>query len=1117
MKNIFAIAKQPYSISIIITAIVSLLIGYGGNLLAINGKAPLASLNVRLIVIAVLVFICGLINILWNKKRKSTAKSEAENKTVAANNLSTAYQNILHFLKLHKLYRRFSYRKLPWYLVVGEPASGKSSLLANADCFSRLNIDKNNYIDRATFPIQSVWSNKAAAMFELAGRFLDLETEVDKAQLDQLLVWLRRTRGRFAVNGIVLTIKATHFLKENLPALQQRATKFNELVNYISRHLSINLPVYIAITHSDLLMGFKEFFSHLKQRTNETWCGVQLAGSNNPTAQFIVEYNRTINNLSDTLLSAMQRAYEPRHNASLAYFPLQMASVRAAIAKFVDFITQANHGGNSNLLQSICFVSAKQQGAPQNNLSLSNCIDSNQGFALPEDNGAHNAAYFIKGLFQKMILPTVGLAAFAVANRLQYRFRQGFTLSALFLLSLLCVGVWYQDYQQYTTKLTTASSMLKELQGLQRYPLERLNESRSLMQLFQTNRWQWLENLGLTTDGKVSPDMAQLYDKQLQTIFLPYIVNVLRDRVQNSANNPQALYNALKAYLMLFDPKHMDRSFIEKSLAAYWQTQYAPAIQSQLNAHLAALLSQRLPQLTPDTALINQARAILNQAAPAQRIYWQLQLLADNQQKPAIDVSVNPGGEFATVFTMANNNVIVPWLYTAQGLHGFYEKYQDSLVQADYQDNWVLGNRAMQSLTPQDVQQQMNTFYAQDYITYWQALLSQVKIKPLHSLPQAVKDLTLLSGPTSPMRQLLTLVANNTAYPQQQTVNPLAGQAPTSQQVMQTIQAAFQPLNSQSQLAADGKTIPVNAVLTSLTGLRDYLQAINSANNPDQAAFDAAKQLMAGNGDVFITLRQQAARLPEPMRSWVNDIVDQSIVLVLNGAKNYINNVWQNTVYADYQRTLQNTYPFSSNGQQEASLVEFARFFSPKGSFATFFQNYIQPFATLTNDQWQVRQFLGHGVAFDARALIVFQRTNMITQTFFANGSDQPSLQFSLKPVSLSNNALQAQLTVGSQVITYRHDPQRFMDFSWPAQAIQGIDLTFIGLDGSQATVSIPWLWGWSKLTNEMGSRRVTADNHALVTVSYQNFSVTYEVVTNTAINPFATNLFAGFAPAPIF
>ena len=52
--------------------------------------------------------------------------------------------------------------------------------------------------------------------------------------------------------------------------------------------------------------------------------------------------------------------------------------------------------------------------------------------------------------------------------------------------------------------------------------------------------------------------------------------------------------------------------------------------------------------------------------------------------------------------------------------------------------------------------------YADDYIQIWDAIVNDIEIVPMQSLPQAADLMTLLAGPTSPLRGFLTTVEANT-------------------------------------------------------------------------------------------------------------------------------------------------------------------------------------------------------------------------------------------------------------------------------------------------------------------------------------------------------------------
>src|SRR5690606_33508773 len=77
----------------------------------------------------------------------------------------------------------------------------------------------------------------------------------------------------------------------------------------------------------------------------------------------------------------------------------------------------------------------------------------------------------------------------------------------------------------------------------------------------------------------------------------------------------------------------------------------------------------------------------------------------------------------------------------------------------------------------------------------------------------------------------------------------------------------------------------------SLTELQIFLEGVSSSGAPDQAAFDLALGRMEnGRADIIGRLKVEARHLPEPVRQWVDSLVDRSWGHVLGLTRAFVAN-----------------------------------------------------------------------------------------------------------------------------------------------------------------------------------------------------------------------------------
>ena len=138
------IVTSRITLGLVLFAALALLIWYGGPKLAIDGTEPLASQTSRLIAIAVLavVFLCLEALRRWRiarlNRRILASLGSIDGASAPGDGVGRVregYAMLCETLRMHGGRRLRDRRHLydqPWYLVLGEPGSGRTAALANS-------------------------------------------------------------------------------------------------------------------------------------------------------------------------------------------------------------------------------------------------------------------------------------------------------------------------------------------------------------------------------------------------------------------------------------------------------------------------------------------------------------------------------------------------------------------------------------------------------------------------------------------------------------------------------------------------------------------------------------------------------------------------------------------------------------------------------------------------------------------------------------------------------------------------------------------------------------------------------------------------------------------------
>lgn len=230
-----------------------------------------------------------------------------------------------------------------------------------------------------------------------------------------------------------------------------------------------------------------------------------------------------------------------------------------------------------------------------------------------------------------------------------------------------------------------------------------------------------------------------------------------------------------------------------------------------------------------------------------------------------------------------------------------------------------------------------------------------------------------------------------------------------------------------------GAGVDLAASLQALDELQRQLASLANAGASDQAAFEMAKARMGGKRDAINQVRTAAARLPQPIGNWLALLAEDSWTLVLNDAYHFLNQRYQSELYAAYDNSLKQRYPFTAHSESDVAVADFREFFKAQGIAARFFEQYLRPFVSGSADEYRLRRVDGRGLPLSREFLLQMSRAQVIRRSFFAESPAEPQVLFKLEPYSLDSSLSRADFRFGKQQLEYRHGPIVATSFRWPA------------------------------------------------------------------------------------
>lgn len=420
--------------------------------------------------------------------------------------------------------------ELPWYMIIGHPAAGKSSAIQ----YSGLTFP---FADKNKAAVQGVGGTRncdwfftsESVLLDTAGRYSTQNQ--DRGEWIEFLKLLKRYRPRTPVNGIILTISFPELVQNHAETFAVYARQVRQRINEIDEVFGVKVPVYLFFTKIDLLGGFTQFFEDFTEEERGRVWGSTL--SHEQGIDF--DASRVVGQHFDTLMRGLaqmgiDKLANNRGNVkrpALFAFPIEFNAMRESVCNFVQLLFEDDPYHTKPLLRGFYFTSALQEGSPQINAGnrVSNLFDlSKRGFELsvaPQSQG-----YFLRDTFREVLFPDqhlVGRQTRPSASRA----RVAGIAAGLVGLALLAAG-WTWSFVGNQKLIATAqaelvdsrkqlasSDLLEKLNGLHTLQL-RLEQ----LYKYRTEGRPWEIGFGLYRGEKVERALRAEYFEGVRRVML---------------------------------------------------------------------------------------------------------------------------------------------------------------------------------------------------------------------------------------------------------------------------------------------------------------------------------------------------------------------------------------------------------------------------------------------------------------------------------------------------------------------------------------------------------------------------------------------------------------------
>lgn len=716
--------------------------------------------------------------------------------------------------------------ELPWYMMIGNPAAGKSSAIQHSGL-------RFPFADQQGGPaIQGIGGTRNCDWFfstegillDTAGRYA--VHEEDHKEWLGFLGLLKKHRSRAPINGIIIGVSIAELTSHNPEHVVTLAKNLRSRVQDLTEKLEVFAPVYIVFTKMDLLAGFTEFFSDYDHDDRAQVWGATIPFKEQDQTDAVTHFDQQLDVLYEGLKDLGTAHLAMRHHQTLSpsimTFPLEFKAIRPALRTFIATLFEDNPFQFKPVFRGFYFTSALQEGKLDSPMTAQMIerfgLNASAKTAAPTAASNIQHGYFLNHLFSKVILADRHLVR-QHANRDRRQRR-----NILFLGTLLSAGVllslwtWsYMNNQQLVQRVAADLAQVKRIQQSgqgdmpsQLKSLEILQDRLEQLDQYDENR-PWSLRFGLYQGDQLKLKLRQEYLLGIQEIMLKPVsenlekflgevnangrqlqptdqpvsamtVNAAQQYKEASPTNVEDAYNALKAYLMLGDHTHMDSSHLNDQITRFWRAwldanrgnmSRSDMIRSAtriISYSLSQSTAADFPVLETNLALVDLTRDNLRRVVkgmPARdRVYSEIKMRA-SARYPTITVAQVVGEQNRSMMT---GNYVVSGTFTKAAWDGYISKAIDKAATENVQgQDWVLNTVRNDDLTltgsPEQIRKELTGLYKRDYVIEWKKFIQSIDYKQATDFNQEVMLMNGLGDPElSPISKLFTVLDRETNW-----------------------------------------------------------------------------------------------------------------------------------------------------------------------------------------------------------------------------------------------------------------------------------------------------------------------------------------------------------------
>ncbi|KUM03188.1 type VI secretion system membrane subunit TssM [Chromobacterium subtsugae] len=418
--------------------------------------------------------------------------------------------------------------ELPWYMIIGHPAAGKSSAILQSGLSFPFS-DKSGIQGVGGTRNCDWFFSTEGVLLDTAGRYAT-ESE-DRGEWLAFLKLLKQYRAKAPVNGIMVAISLPELAQHNSEGFVLYARQVRERIHEVCNTFGLMVPIYLVFTKLDLLGGFAQFFNEAGEEERSRVWGATLSADQGTgfdasavvSQQFEQLYRGLVQMGEEQLSQARGDAVKSAHFA----FPIEFHGLQEAVVKFVRLLFEEDPYHSRPLLRGFYFTSALQEGVPRIVTAgrVQGQFDLSAG-GLDKHQAPASYSYFLRGLFREVLFPDQHLI-FQQTKPSGSRWRLAGMIAGVVSLAAVA-GLWTWSFvgnqqliaqvsaeRAQAQKLAASGQLYDRLKGLLILQ-NRLEE----LQNYRRNGEPWQIGMGLYQGEELERNLRKAYFAGVKDVML---------------------------------------------------------------------------------------------------------------------------------------------------------------------------------------------------------------------------------------------------------------------------------------------------------------------------------------------------------------------------------------------------------------------------------------------------------------------------------------------------------------------------------------------------------------------------------------------------------------------